>query len=517
MENRRSFLRQFTLGASALAMTRCASEPPPTAAKRPNILFCISDDQSYPHAGAYGTDYINTPNFDRVASEGVLFHNTFVSTPSCCPSRGSVLTGQDFYRLREASMNHTVWPSSDGLPVYTDILGDAGYHVGYTGKGWGPGNWQVSGRETSPTGPAYNDIQLEPPGKFVSPIDYASNFQAFLDKRPDDAPFVFWSGFIEPHRELDDGIGVANGKRLADMQVPGFYPDSPEIRGDIADYAFEIEYYDQHLGRMLKMLEAAGELDNTLVVVTSDNGMAFPRAKATVYDYGARMPLAIRWGDKVQGGRTVRDFVSFTDFAPTFLEAAGVSKPPEMTGQSLMEILESSASGQIDPTRDHAVFGIERHFPGSRPDGLGYPMRGIRTADHLYIRNLMPELNPVGDHPGPVWPDDDPTGGYGDTDGSPTKSYLWDHRNDQPEAFARAFGKRPAEELFAVNDDPYNLKNLANNAAMADTKAALAARLDQHLKTTGDPRATGNAAILDDIMKRYPVLGSNDPTLDQSR
>ncbi len=516
MTDRRSFLKHLAVGAPALALTHCSSEPP-DAAKRPNILFCISDDQSYPHAGAYGADYIATPAFDRVAREGVLFHNAFASTPSCCPSRGSVLTGQDFYRLREASMNHTVWPSGEGLPVFTDLLGEAGYQVGYTGKGWGPGNWRISGREHSPSGPAYNDITLEPPGEFISPIDYASNFQAFLDAKPAATPFCFWAGFVEPHRELDDGIGVANGKKLEDIDVPGFFPDAPEVRGDIADYAFEIEHYDKHLDRMLRLLDERGELDNTIVIVTSDNGMAFPRAKATAYDYGVRMPLAIRWGGKVKADRTVDDFVSFTDFAPTFLEAAGVPRPPEMTGRSLLPVLLSPESGQIEPARDHAVFGIERHFPGSRPEGLGYPVRGIRTAEYLYIRNLMPELNPVGDRPGPVWPSDDPTGGFGDTDGSPTKTYIWNHRDDQPEFARWAFGRRPAEELFAINDDPYNLKNLADDPALAGAKAELRRQLDDHLKRTGDPRATGNAALLDGIMKKYPVLGSNNPSLEQSR
>lgn len=500
--DRRSFLRAAAIGLAATAA--------PSQTRRPNILFCISDDQSYPHASAYGTPWINTPAFDRVAREGALFHHAFVSTPSCCPSRGAALTGQDFYRLREASMNHTVWPSGGDIPVYTDLLGEAGYLVGFTGKGWGPGNYRVAGRTHNPAGPEYNDIQADPPGHEIAPMDYAASFEAFLDERTAGQPFCFWAGFIEPHRKLDEGIGVEHGKKLKRITPPAFFPDSAEVRGDVADYAFEIEYFDNHLGRMLDALETRGELDNTLIVCTSDNGMAFPRAKATLYDYGARMPLAIRWGDRVEAGRVLQDFVSHRDYAPTFLEAAGLPVPPEMTGRSLMPVLESDASGQIDPDRNFAVFGIERHFPGSRPNGAGYPMRAIRTADYLYIRNLEPENDPVGIHPGPFWPDDDPTGGYGDTDGGPAKTYMHENRDKHPDLYAKAFKQRPAEELYVVNEDEFNLDNVADDDAYKEIKEILSKKLDTYLETTKDPRAIGKASELEAVMKQYPVIGSNN-------
>jgi N-sulfoglucosamine sulfohydrolase len=497
--NRREFLLQ-PLAAAALRAAPLHSQP--------NILFCISDDQSYPHAGAYGAKFLKTPSFDRVAREGVLFRNAFVSTPSCCPSRGSVLTGQDFYRLRDASMNHTVW--SGGLTVYPDVLAGAGYSIGFTGKGWGPGNWRVSGRKSNPSGPEFNQIKLTPPARYISNIDYAANFQAFLKQRSSGTPFCFWAGFIEPHREYESGAGRKHGVSLKDVVVPGFLPDSEAVRGDIADYAFEIEWYDRQLGRMLKTLADKGELDNTIVVVTSDNGMPFPRAKGNLYDYGIRMPLAVRWGNKVKPGRVVEDFVSFTDFAPTFLEAAGLRLPSEITGRSLMPVLLAPQSGQIDRSRSSVVVGIERHFPGSRPNGEGYPSRAVRTADFLYIHNLFPDRNPVGDHPGPVWPKGDPVGGYGDTDGGPAKTYLWENRGKYPELFRLAFGKRPAEELYAVKADPYNLHNLAGEAKYAKIQQALADQLRSHLLKTQDPRETGRGNLLDAVMKRYPVLGSNE-------
>jgi uncharacterized sulfatase len=472
------------------------------ARRPPNILFCISDDQSWIHTSAAGSSFVRTPAFDRVAAEGVLFRNAFVSTPSCAPSRASVLTGQDFYRLGPASMNHTEW--QQGTTTYVDALAAKGYHTGFTGKGWAPGNWQISGRKESPCGPAFNKVTLKPPDPGISATDYTGNFSQFLDAKPAAAPFCFWTGFVEPHRIFGRGAGRRNGGNPAKVAVPGFLPDTPEVRDDLLDYAHEIQWYDQHLGRMLDLLKQRGELERTIVVVTSDNGMAFPRAKGNLYEYGVHMPLAIRWGERVKPGRAVDDFVSFPDFAPTFLEACGLPRPASMTGRSLMPLLTSVKSGQIDPARDSAVFGIERHFPGSRPGGAGYPSRGIRTKDYLYIRNLKPERNPVGDHPGPVWPEDDPVGGYGDTDGGPSKTEIWKHRTRWVHQFNFAFGKRPPEELYSVQNDPPNFHNLA--PANVVLVRELSRKLDAHLKRTADPRITGDGPSLDAVMKKYPAL-----------
>jgi uncharacterized sulfatase len=222
--------------------------------------------------------------------------------------------------------------------------------------------------------------------------------------------------------------------------------------------------------------------------------LPFPRAKANLYDYGTRVPLAIRWGARVPPRRVVEDFVSFPDFAPTFLEAAGLRAPCEMTGRSLLRVLLSGRSGQVDPARDCAVFGIAR---------------GVRTKDYLYIRNLTPDASPAGDHPGPVWPPDDPTGGYGDSDGGPSKTCLWQNREKYAELFRLAFGKRPAEELYDPNADPFQLRNLAADPQHARARRELAARLDRHLRRTGDPRATGQGSQLDAVMRRYPALGMN--------
>src|SRR5690606_24047948 len=125
--------------------------------------------------------------------------------------------------------------------------------------------------------------------------------------------FCFWYGASEPHRAFEKGSWKKAGKSLDDIVVPPFLPDTTEVRADIADYLVEIEHFDLHLQRILETLAEAGELDNTLVIVTSDNGMAFPRAKANCYEDGIHMPLAIRWGDRARAGRTVDDLIGFVD------------------------------------------------------------------------------------------------------------------------------------------------------------------------------------------------------------
>jgi uncharacterized sulfatase len=333
--------------------------------------------------------------------------------------------------------------------------------------------------------------------------DYAGNFEDFLEDRPENVPFCFWYGAAEPHRVFQEGIGLRKGKQLSDVKLPGFYPESDKIRSDMLDYAVHIEWADTHLGRMLEALERIGELDNTLIVFTGDNGMAFPRCKATCYEWGIHMPLAIRWGDVVKGGRAVDDFVSFTDFAPTFLEAAGIEIPEDMTGKSLMNILRSAESGQIEPERDHVVAGVERHFPGGRKGGWGYPIRAIRTEQHLYIHNYAPDRWPAGDPDGPVWPADDRTGGFGDIDGCPTKDYLAAHKSSLEYYYNLAFGKRPEEELYDVVKDPFQLKNLSEDPAYQEIKAGLRERLEEEMRNTEDPRATGRGDELDQYAIDY--------------
>jgi uncharacterized sulfatase len=282
---------------------RCAAAT--AGGPRPNVLVAIADDQSFAHTSAAGFKAVRTPAFDRVAREGVLFRNGFAGSPGCSPSRAALLTGRHTWQIEEAGTHLCSFPKK--YAVYPDLLEADGYAVGYTGKGWGPGNWKISGRTRNPAGPAFNQRKLTPPTSGISKVDYAGNFGEFLATRQKGQPFCFWYGATEPHLDYEKGSGLKAGKRLEDGVVPPFLPDTPEVRGEILDYCLEIEWFDTQLGKMLAMLEAAGELDNTLVIVTADNGMPFPRAKATCYEYGIHEPLAIRWPARASGGRAVDD------------------------------------------------------------------------------------------------------------------------------------------------------------------------------------------------------------------
>jgi arylsulfatase A-like enzyme len=462
----------LALGAAFATRATAAAPAPPEKASRPNILFCIADDWSFPHAGAYGDKVVKTPNFDRVAREGALFTHAFCAAPSCTPSRAAILTGQAPHRLREGGNLWGFLPSA--FPVYPDLLERVGYVVGLRGKGWGPGNFQAGGWKRNPAGPP------------------ARNFAEFLKSVPPGRPFCFWFGSSDPHRPYDRGSGHAAGLRLADVVVPPWLPDTPEVRSDILDYCFEVQRFDRDVGELLQQLEAAGLADNTLVVVTSDNGMPFPRAKTNLHDSGSRMPLAIRWPARFKGGRRIDAFVSLTDLAPTFLEAAGLAPPAAMTGRSLLPLLE----GKTQPDRDRVFIERERHA-NVRAGDLSYPVRALRTRDFLYVRNLRPDRWPAGD---PVmWK---AVGEFGDCDNGPSKEFILTHRESAARPFQLAFARRPAEELYDLVKDPHQVNNVASQPQFAAALNRLRADLDRWMQETKDPRVTDG-----DDFDRYPYFG----------
>jgi N-sulfoglucosamine sulfohydrolase len=449
-------------------------------ADRPNILFIIFDDWGWQHAGAYGCTWVQTPHFDRVAREGVLFKNAFTSNPKCSPCRASILTGRNTWQLEEACCHNSIFPSKFAL--YPDLLEKAGYSIGLTGKGWGPGDFKSTGFKRNPAGPSFDAHKTDPPASGIGRNDYARNFEAFLQQRPKDRPFCFWMGFSEPHRPYERNSGVRAGKKLEAVQVPSYLPDTPVVRGDLADYAVEVEYADGHIGRTLQALEAAGELDNTLILITSDHGMPFPFVKGQIHEDGFHLPLAARWGKGIKPGRVVEDFINVRDFAPTYLELAGVPAHQQMTGKSLVALLRSEKSGWLE-NRDTMLVGKERHDIG-RPHDWGYPVRAIRTRDFLYIHNFHPER----------WPACNPETDFGNCDPSPTKEVL---KALGGHFFELSFGKRLPDELYRLRDDPENVRNLANDLAHKEVVDDLRTRLLQLLRAEGDPRALGNGNIFD--------------------
>lgn len=485
-----------------------------TTTARPNILFVISDDQSHQHTSAAGPTFVNTPAFDRVAKSGILFTNAVAPSPGCSPSRAAMLTGRYPWMIEEAGTHASGFPKK--FVTYPDILEAAGYHIGTTGKAWGPGNYKISGRDRNPAGPSYGKRKI-PKGTVpsgISSTDYAANFADFLEARPDDeTPFYFWFGGVEPHRAFEKGSGIRLGKDPAEVIVPEFLPDTPEIRSDLLDYAVEIEHFDKHLGLMLDRLEEMGELENTIVVVTSDNGMAFPRAKANCFEYGINMPLAVAWPAKIPGDRIVDDVVSLIDFYPTFLEAAGTapdSSAPAIEGTSLMPLLTSEKDGQVDPARTFAWSSRERHS-SSRWNNHTYPQRALRTDQYLYIRNFKPERWPAGapqkmgdgNYPDDVSSPGPMHGGYHDIDACPSMDFLIENRDDSEIGpfFHLSVDKRPAEELYDIVEDPACLNNLAESSEQI---AKFRQQMDAYLRTTGDPRVVAeDGGEIWETYKRY--------------
>jgi arylsulfatase A-like enzyme len=465
-------------------------------AKRPNILFFIADDWGR-HAGAYGSTWVKTPNFDRVAREGVLFTHAFTSNPKCAPSRASILTGRNSWQNREAVNHYSIFPND--FAIYPQVLEKSGYVTGLTGKGWGPGDFRATGFDHNPAGHEFQKRTLKPPYRGISNRDYAGNFQDFLAQRPKESPFCFWLGAQEPHRAYEEGSGERAGRDIAGVTVPKYFPDHRVVRSDLLDYALEVEWVDRHLGLALEALEKSGELDNTLIVVTSDHGMPFPRVKGQIYEDGFHIPMAVRWGAQVKGGRVVDDFINFRDLAPTFLEAAGLKPAPTMTGKSFLGVLKSGQAGIVDASRDVMLIGKERHDLG-RPNDWGYPARAIRTRQYLYVRNYEPDR----------WPAGNPETGYRNVDPSPTKDLIL---SGFDEHYRMSFGKRSPEELYDLKADPECLKNLATNVELARVKRDLQQRMNQMLREEGDPRALGHAEYFETIQYTGPRRHAYDTWL----
>lgn len=467
--------------------------------KRPNILIAIADDWSFGHAGVYGCDWVKTPHFDRVAREGVLFNRAYTPNAKCAPSRACILTGRNSWQLKAACNHQAFFPPE--IKSYPEVLEEKGYHVGYTAKGWVPGiALKEDGTPRPITGKAYSEIKLDPPASGISDIDYTANFSAFLEANDEEKPWCFWYGCLEPHREYEYFSGAQKGgKRIEDIdRVPAYWPDNEIVRNDLLDYAFEVEHFDRHLGLMLEELEKRGELDNTLVLVTSDNGMPFPRVKGQGYDNSNHLPLAIRWPKGIASpGRVIDDFVSFIDFAPTFLETASIdwetTNMHPITGKSLMDILQSNESGQVVDERDHVLIGKEKHDVG-RPGNVGYPIRGIVTDELLYLKNYQTDR----------WPSGNPEAGYPNCDGSPTKTEVLKTRHDPKTRhyWELSFGKRPAEELYKISEDPECMRNLAEDSSYEEVKTRLRHQMESELREQGDPRVSGNGDIFDE----YPIF-----------
>ena len=506
-----------------IVVTVIAAPGVASGAGRPNVLFCFADDWGR-YASCYAdvdgrptpNQIVRTPNIDRAAARGVLFKNAFVNAPSCTPCRSALLTGRYFFNTgRAAILQGAVWDET--IPAFPLLLNDAGYHIGKTAKVWSPGtpaDAPFGGQKFAfqSAGMAFNQFSQQAT-KYISQGDTPAeakarllaltgkNFDGFLAARGDNEPFFYWYGPTNPHRQWVKGSGRALWDVDPDAlkgKLPGNLPDVPEVREDFADYLGEVQAFDAAVGVLVERLTEAGELDNTLIVISGDHGApGFPGGKCNLYDFGVGVGL-IAAGPGVPGGRVVDDFVNLMDLAPTFLDLAGVPIPQGVTGKSLADVLRSDRSGQVDPDRTWVITGRERHVAAARAGNLPYPQRALRTKDFLYVRNYAPDRFPMGDPkavtadsaPEPAALESNTFAAFPDMDAGPTKAWLVAHRND-PEwkwHYDYAFAKRPAEELYDLRTDPDQLKNVAADPAYAAARTDLAVKLTARLKAVGDPR-----------------------------
>jgi len=468
-----------------------------------NIVFCIADDASA-HFGVYGCTWAKTPNIDRLASQGLVFENVYTPTAKCAPSRAAILTGRNPWQLEEAANHQSFFPAK--FKAFTESLSESGVHTGADGKFWGPGDAKTADGQPRTWGLA--KFAGGAKGANGKSSGSGERFQAFLEARPAGKPFFYWFGSTNPHRPYAADSGLSAGKKPTDVdRVPKFWPDNDTVRRDMLDYAVEIEAYDSQVGAVLDVLEKSGEAENTLVIVTSDHGMPFPRVKGHNYQMSNHVPLVARWPAVAKKpGARVADFVSFVDLAPTMLDVLGVpaekSGMSPITGASFTDLLKGA------PARDRSIviLGRERNDVWARPGteaGLGYPVRGIRKGDLLYLHNFEPDR----------WPCGNVELGLLDTDGSPTKKLLEDAGDRNP-FWQFCFGKRPQEELFDLSVDPDCVDNLlSGDGRYAAEAQKLKDRLFAELKAQNDPRMLGQGAIFD----QYPTAKRARPAAAAKR
>ena len=511
----------------ALIVTPLASHAAPD--NKPNIVLLFADDLGR-YASAYGdpqrpsaNDIVSTPIFDRIAEEGVLGWNVFVSAPSCSPSRAALISGRHFFRNGSHSQLHSPWHGNRAEDPWNEVKGfglllqEAGYHIGWSHKmhiaedrmGGKANNFRSAGGKVNQFSQNVSRVIGEDGDK--ASIKKAKqqlydecreNFRSFLSKRKPGQPFYYSFHPTNPHRKWTKGSGKRlwglNPDALAKL-MPPFLPNVPEVREDLADYLGEGMAFDRSCEEIISELESLGELDNTLLVISGDHGApGFPRGKTNCYDFGARVLFAARWPGHIKPGQVISKPISLIDLAPTFLAAAGLKPEIGMNGEDLLPAL---AKGDHRGLRGWALIGRETHVNTAR-GGLPYSTRALRTEDYLLIMNFTPDRTPMGN---PLKLNDPNPPSYqqlenstrlafGDIDAGPTKAWMVMNRNNPKYArhWALGFGPRPPEEFYDLTSDPHQINNLAGNKAYDAVREGLQALLMDELRRNKDPRLNGD-------------------------
>lgn len=428
---------------------------------RPNLILVIADDMAWDDSTPYGHPSIQTPNLDQLAQQGMRFDAAFLTTSSCSPSRSSIITGRYPHQTGAEQLH---WPLPGEQITFVEKLKEAGYWTAQAGK-WhlgnairdrfdlinGKGKWSTGNSETDST--AFQTI-ADGSGCHL--------WVETLHRRPTDQPFFLWLAATDPHRGYKPNA-IPQPHQPEDAIIPPYMPDAPRVREDFALYYDEISRLDAYLGKVMAELEAQGIAENTVILFISDNGRPFPRDKTTLYDGGIKTPWIVRWPAQIAAGSSSTSLVSSVDIAPTFLALAGLESPAVFEGMDFRPILqhpETNIQDQIyaeDHWHDHDDF-----------------TRAVRTDEYKYIRNFYPE------HPNTP---------PADALKSLTFAEILDQRNAgtlNTDQLAIFNSPRPEEELYDIQQDPYELNNLAADPAHAATLTAMQERLAAIREATDD-------------------------------
>ncbi|GAB6166318.1 sulfatase [Thermostilla marina] len=426
------------------------------AAERPNILVIIADDATYSDLPIYGGTNVKTPNIDRLAGQGVVFDQAFVTEAMCQPCRSELYTG--LYPIGNGCCwNHSA--SRSGVRSMPHYLRPLGYRVGLAGK------VHVRPKSVFPFEivPGLETNCVSPTVRFD-----LGGCREFITRNAA-KPFCLVTALVVPHAVWT--AGDPSHFDPASFELPPHVADTPVSRQDFARYLAEIEVLDQQVGAILKMLDETGHADDTIVVFTSEQGAQFPGCKWTVWNQGVHTALVVRWPGKVRPGRRTSALVQYADVLPTLLDAVGADDPEgTFDGKSFLPVL----LGETDTHREYAFF-----MHNNVPEGPPYPIRGVTDGKFRYVRNLLPDRIYIEKH----------------VMGLPEHNPYWNSwlmASAEDEATYRVierYMRRPAEELYCTQDDPFEMTNVADDPQYAEIKDRLSRALDQWLAEQHDPGA----------------------------
>lgn len=446
---------------SALMLLQASAEEP--SRDRPNILFLLSDDHSYPYLGCYGDSNVRTPNLDRLAAAGMKFHGFFTAAPQCVPSRAALMTGRSPVAARITRFSS---PLPGDVITFPEMLRkQAGYFVGVCGR-----SYHLDGAKTGDLLEKHGLRTFERRFDSVrtgSDAETARQTAEFLDLKPAGKPFFLWVNFSDPHHPWN--APAADRPDPATLKLPAHLPDLPGVRSQLADYCAEVNRLDQTVRKVLDVLTERGLEKNTLIVFCGDNGQALPHGKGSLYDPGCHVPLVVSWPGMVKPGTESRALLSGEDLAPTLLAAAGLEIPAAMSGASFLPVLR----GADHQAREFVFF--ERGPHGSAPvtanmNSSGYDLsRGVRSERYKFIYNCTPWIpySPVDSSGGAAWTQIKAARDAGKlTDGTQAAWFT---------------APRPVYELYDLQQNPAEMDNLSGKPEHAAIELKLRTALAEKM------------------------------------